>query len=315
MSKVSNALNMYFLLQVRGAMRVKEIAEALEVTPRMVKKYKQDLEMAGIYVGSKLGRAGGYYLENKRRLDAIGLTEEELITLKMANKTIQSGKYHYQSRFETTVNKILNCNQHTEEINYHNKSMRESDEILKKEKHTWVDINIAVNQNRRASIKYKSLKKHGIEIRERLVNPYGIFDYKGATYFYGYCDTAKDIRFFKLSRVIEYRVLDEKFTGNTDFNFDKVLEKSFGIYNDEFIDLKLNISYPMSEIVKEKQIAKDQRITEIDEKTICFEAKIKGYAEIKTWVMSLGSSAEVIQPSKLKEEIIAEAHKMTKIYQ
>ncbi|MCK9444834.1 MAG: HTH domain-containing protein [Tissierellaceae bacterium] len=45
-------------------MKVSEIAELIEVSPRMVKEYKNDLEKAGIYINSKQGRHGGYYLEN-----------------------------------------------------------------------------------------------------------------------------------------------------------------------------------------------------------------------------------------------------------
>lgn len=314
MSKVSNALNMYLLLQVRDMMKVEEIAEKLEVTPRMVKQYKKDLEMAGIYIGSKLGKNGGYCLENKRNLYGLNLTKEELCALKMAKETIKSGGYHYSLKFELLASKILNAKSHTEDIHYYNKAIRESNDIADKEKKIWIDINLAINQNKKIEMKYKALKINGVEIKKRLVNPYGIFDYKGATYFYGYCHIAKDIRFFKLSRIVEYMVLQEKYREKLDFDFTEVLEKSFGIYNDESIDIELKIHYPMSEIVKEKQFSKNQKIKEIDDKTIYFTAKMKGYTEIKTWILSMGCNVEVIEPIKLKKDIIEEADKIANLY-
>ncbi len=315
MSRISNALNMYFLLQVRDMMTVDEIANELEVSSRMVKEYKKDLEMAGIYIGSKLGRYGGYYLENKRYLDGLSFTEDELSALKMAKETIKSGKYHYSSKFEIFTSKILNYEKHLDDnISYHNKLMKESDEIVEKEKRVWIDINLAINQRKKVKIKYKSLKKHGLEIRERIVNPYGIFDYKGATYFYGYCESARNIRFFKLSRILDYQVMEDKFDIKHRFKFEEIMEKSFGIFNDEIIDLKLKIFYPISEIVKEKQISKNQKITEIDARTIFFEAKINGYPEIKSWVMSMGSCVEVVKPNKLKEDILKEVTKISNLY-
>lgn len=314
MSKVSNALNMYFLLQVRDFMSVDELAEKLEVTPRMIKEYKKDLEMAGLYIGSKLGRYGGYYLENKRNLDIMSFTDEELNALKMAKETIKSGKYHYSPKFEILSSKILNSKRHNEDTYYHNKSLQELDEITQREKRVWVDINLAINQQRKAKIVYKSLKANGIEIKTRLVNPYGVFDYKGASYFYGYCESAQDIRFFKLSRITELEILEDKFQVKVDFDFNEIMDKSFGIYNDEVINIKLKIHYPMSEIVKEKQISKEQIIKEIDDRTIYFEAKMKGYAEIKTWILSMGSRVEVIEPLNLKEDILEEVKRTIETY-
>ncbi|MFA5524654.1 MAG: WYL domain-containing transcriptional regulator [Tissierellales bacterium] len=315
MSRISNALNMYFLLQVRDMMKIDEIACELEVSSRMIKKYKKDLEMAGIYIGSKLGRYGGYYLENKRYLDGLSFTKDELSALKMANETIKSGRYHYSPKFEILVSKILNYEKYLDDsVSYYNKLVKESDEIIEKEKRVWIDINLAINKNNKVKIEYKSLKEHGLVINERVVHPYGIFDYKGATYFYGYCENAEDVRFFKLSRIQQYQVIKEKFEIKHSFELDEIMEKSFGIFNDKIIDLKLKIFYPMSEIVKEKQISKSQIITKIDDKSILFEARMNGYPEIKSWVMGMGSNVEVIEPIKLREDIYNEVTKVINLY-
>jgi predicted DNA-binding transcriptional regulator YafY len=305
---------MYFLIQGRKIISVEEIAKKLEVSTRMVKEYRKDLEYAGIYIGSKLGRYGGYYLENKRSLEGVSCTNAELSALKMARETIKSGKYQYGTQFEILASKILNSKNYMEIEYYHNISMQQPDEIIEKEKILWTDINIAINQNRKINMKYKSLGLDKVQVKERVVDPYGIFDYKGATYFYGYCNRSKDIRFFKLSRILEYKVCNEKFDSKLKFDFDEVKEKSFGIYTDKQIDLKLKIHYPMSEIVKEQRIAKNQKITQLDEKTIYFEAKMSGYTEIKTWVMSMGSKVEVIEPMELKEDILNEIKSISNIY-
>ena len=51
MSKISNALTMLELLNNNRKYSINELAERLEVTPRMIRIYKQDLENAGIYIG------------------------------------------------------------------------------------------------------------------------------------------------------------------------------------------------------------------------------------------------------------------------
>lgn len=62
MSKVSNVLNMLEYLSTGRKYSIKELAEKLEVTPRMVRVYKDKLEKAGIYVDTIKGMYGGYIL-------------------------------------------------------------------------------------------------------------------------------------------------------------------------------------------------------------------------------------------------------------
>ena len=65
MSKVSNTLTMLRLLESGKKYSVKELAEKLEVSPRMIKSYKEELEKCGIYIDTILGRYGGYVYHRK----------------------------------------------------------------------------------------------------------------------------------------------------------------------------------------------------------------------------------------------------------
>lgn len=59
MSTFGNMLNMYLLLQNSvKRMKIKEIAEYLEVSERRVREYKDYFEQAEIYIDSKGGRYG-----------------------------------------------------------------------------------------------------------------------------------------------------------------------------------------------------------------------------------------------------------------
>ena len=71
----------------------------------------------------------------------------------------------------------------------------------------------------------------------------------------------------------------------------------------------------MSEIVKEKEICSNKKITVIDNKNIYFEAKMKGYTEIKSWIMSMGNEVKVIEPRKLRKDIINEINDLKIIYE
>ena len=197
MSKVSNALKMYMLLQSRGKMKVAEIAKELSVTPRMVKNYKTDLEDAHIYIGSVLGRHGGYYLESHMSLRGLSTTVEELDALKKASKVIRSGNYHFALDFETLTSKILNEKNDFQDVCYYPKGI--SPAVMENDQQIWRDINGAIEANKKIRIKYGAIGKKDQDIQERIIHPYGLCDHKGAAYIYGYCELRKEGRMFKLT--------------------------------------------------------------------------------------------------------------------
>ena len=62
MSKISNAFLMIKLLSNGRVYSVKELSMELGVTERMVRYYKEQLEMAGYIIESFKGPGGGYYI-------------------------------------------------------------------------------------------------------------------------------------------------------------------------------------------------------------------------------------------------------------
>ena len=55
MSKVSNVITMLELLGSGRKYSINELANKLEVTPRMIRVYKEDLEKCGIYIDTIMG--------------------------------------------------------------------------------------------------------------------------------------------------------------------------------------------------------------------------------------------------------------------
>ena len=81
MSKISNCLLMLKLLQSGKKYTIDELSEAIEVTPRMIRKYKTDLEEAGFYIETISGRYGGYVLEQNSKVVTPNFTLYELSLL------------------------------------------------------------------------------------------------------------------------------------------------------------------------------------------------------------------------------------------
>lgn len=68
MSKLSNTIMLLRLLQNGKKYSIDELSKKLEVSPRMIRVYKNELECAGIYIESIRGPYGGYYLNQDIKL-------------------------------------------------------------------------------------------------------------------------------------------------------------------------------------------------------------------------------------------------------
>lgn len=315
MSRVSNALTMLILLKSRGKMKIKELAYELEVSEREVRRYKQDLEMAQIYIKSIPGKYGGYVYENKDYLLSGDLNKEEFNILLTAVDQLQQINAIYckdcRLLFDK-INALKNMSERNSNLQYTQyfiKSIK-SKSNYPKDKKLWMDLTSAILTRNKINIKYEGLNS---KLSNRIIRPYAIFQYKGDLYCVGYCELRKSIRQFKIYRIQEYEILKEKFKKDKEFNIEKYMENCFGIYKDDEINLVLKIKYPMAKIIKEKIWVENQRILEKGD-YIIFNAKMKGKTEIKSWILSMGSSIEVIKPLNFRQEIIDDLNKNLKNY-
>lgn len=313
MSGVSNALNMYFILQNCGMKTGDELAEILGVTPRMISQYKDDLEMAGIYIGSKRGRYGGYYLEKGVNLNRIYLSEDEKKSFKLAGKILESENHPYSLEYDIGIGKILSFEDSGLKNIYIRKSIKISEEREKIERKMMIDIEKAIKSNKKVEIIYNKIGENEDIKEKRIVHPYNIFSYMGSRYLAGFCEKRKDFRYFKFNRFEDYKVSNEEFN-KENYNLEENFGNSFGIVNDRVVDLKLKIRYPYSTRIKENIYSANQEIIDLDNNKILFKAKMTGYMDILDWVKSMGSHVEVLEPRELREDIIKDLKKTIDIY-
>lgn len=79
MSKVSNVLLMLEYLELGKKYSIRELAELLEVSPRMIRVYKDECEKAGIFIDTIKGPYGGYVLNQKINMPVCYTTPEKII--------------------------------------------------------------------------------------------------------------------------------------------------------------------------------------------------------------------------------------------
>lgn len=315
MGQISNALSMYFLLKSRGKMKTKEIADELEIDKRTISRLRDELDIAGIHIESFTGKYGGYKLLNKNIISECYISDQEYNSLLLVEKYLKDCK-HVANKDITSLTEKINCIKKTERIscdkfNNHLNKVTLSNINHEIERKKLMDIHSASLFKNKLFIKYNSLSSG---TTKRIVRPYATFEYKGDMYFAGFCEKKNKILDFKMCRITEYELLDEKFEEDKSFDMKSFMDNCIGIYKGKEYKLKLKIEKPISQIIKEKIWVENQVVTDLDNGAVLFQAKMRGLEEIRTWILGMGSAVTVLEPEEIKVDIRNEIKKMTKIY-
>lgn len=109
MSKISNMLNMLRILKDGKIHSITSLSQALEVSKRMIRQYKLELERAGIYLKSYTGKYGGYKLnENSDFLRTDNEVKEKMyIVMKEAIANKNKVKIKYKSVNSRITERII----------------------------------------------------------------------------------------------------------------------------------------------------------------------------------------------------------------
>ena len=172
MSKVSNVITMLELLQYGKKYSINELSNEFEVSERMIRVYKEDLEKAGIYVDTIMGPYGGYVLNQQIRMP---IRKFKLKDAKLLDKNI----------------------------------LKEKDKKIKEE--TGKKYNLltrAIKEKRKVKLLYYS---YGKGENQRIIYPAEMFLFQNSWYCAAFCEMRQDIRHFELKRIINCELLDEKY--------------------------------------------------------------------------------------------------------
>lgn len=294
-------------------MKAKELAEELEVDERQIRKYRQDLEMAGIYIQSIKGVGGGYILKDFDYLLNLDVKEEEMTALNLANIQLKDSEFIYWKEFNYFNEKIAALKKNTineeNSIGFFMKTICDTDK--EKVRNISLQINYAILAKRKIRIKYFSPNSGD---SNRIVQPYAIVNYKNSLYLIAYCELRKEIRDFKISRVKNYEILQEKFVYNENFSLKEYMKYNLGMYRDGIYNVKLLINAPMSYIISEKSWVKEQKISWNDDESIIFQGKMRGKTEIISWILSMGDKVKVLEPKEIYDEIRKTIDNIKNIY-
>ena len=199
MSKISNVITMLELLQSGKKYSIKELSEKLEVSERMVRVYKEDLEKAGIFIDTIMGPYGGYVLSQEVKLPSRKFNQKEI---NLINKYItQEQDPEKREELKLIQDKVKGIYQSNQE---RLKEVELKDELGKK----YNLLTRAIKEKRKVKINYYS---YGKGENERIIDPIELFLFQDGWYCAAFCERKQDIRHFELKRILNYELLKEKY--------------------------------------------------------------------------------------------------------
>ena len=148
-----------------------------------------------------------------------------------------------------------------------------------------------------------------------LLEPSGI----GRTlYFIGHSAPPGALRTYKLERIQSADLTADTFSIPADFDGVALLRRAWGVMYGEERDastqhVTLRFSPFVSRRVRETRWHPSQTLSDTPD-GLTWEADISDLTEIRPWIRGWGADCEVLAPPELREELIAEATRLSRVY-
>lgn len=282
----------------------RDFAERFEISERMVKK---DMEI--IRHGLKLllrASNTGYYFEATPVLPAVQFPFADALALLMAVQATQqvsgvsspelsAAISRLETQFPLEFVPLLRRLSLQPPMTAHGKHRQQMLMLLNK----------ALLEERKVRLIYETRSRSGA-ITERVVRPFHLMPYVRSWQLIAYCELRGDILMFKLDRIQEATLLDDRYHIDPNFNLDSYLGWAWGIIRGDSQvpeQVELHFEANTGHRVMEEEWHPSQEAEILPDGRVKFTFKATITQELIAWLLYYGSRVEVFRPEWLQETI------------
>lgn len=294
----------------RNGRPLREVARRLGVAPREVASYADELLMCGRYPF-----AGGDLIDvevdpNEERvfvhLDQrlgrpVRFTQQEALALAAALGALGSSRGPFASVAASILGKLRarlgeDVRRRVEELEHRiavqsdDRSVPERFQVLRR----------GLEERRAVEIHYYTASRD--EMNRRRVRPYLLVQHLGWWYLVGLDDKSGDVRTFKVERVKEAHLTDERFEVPPSFDAEKYRRRRMFVGGPERQAL-VRFFPPVARIIAEEW--SPARITRERSGTVVARVDFVHPEGFANWILSFGEAAEVVEPVELRAMVTA----------
>lgn len=308
-------LSMIFLFQSRRQWTVSELSDELDVSDRTVHRYIGMLEDIGIPLYSERGPYGGFSLLRGYKLPPLIFTPEEATVLYMGTKLVEDfwGK-SFQGAITGVTAKLDNVL--PDDIRHEVQRAQRSLVVMTSTARDYTpyhklmaSLRDCMAESHRVNLRYHSFSR--VET-ERLVDPYALSFRWGNWYLIGYCHMRKELRTFRIDRILDMQRKEDTFKIPSNFNAKAYLEETMRFTNQYQVVVQM-----MPEAAPRMRERADDWLQVSDNPdgsvTVHFDVDNLNWAA--GWVLSWGKLAKVLEPPDLVDRVQQAAQEVLKQYE
>lgn len=165
-------------------------------------------------------------------------------------------------------------------------------------------LNDAVLARETVRMRYRTGSTGSVSNRE--LDPYRVWYRNGGLYVVGHDHKSGEIRTFAVDRIRSLETTGRRFALDPEFDFDRYIGASFGVIAEPATRVRILFEPRWASYVEERVWHESQRMTRRAGGRLELAMDVGGSAELRTWILSFGSGAQVLEPAPLREEVISE---------
>ncbi|MEK4981804.1 helix-turn-helix transcriptional regulator [Bacillus sp. FSL K6-6540] len=315
MNKTDRLLAILLELQQRKVMRAEDLASLFETSVRTIYRDIQALSEAGVPVIGAPGQ--GYSLMEGYFLPPIMFTAEEAVALLIGTDFVEQrfdADYGEKARASRKKIESILPDRVRADAARVRKTMRllapGSKAALGEERDYLELVRRAILEERKLEFHYvKNMPdSKGNRKSFRSAAPYGLAFLQGSWTLIAWCDLRQGIRHFRLSRMKDLTILEERFEMPPDFHLE-----NYRPPDDRNLLVRILAIHDIADRVKEAGNYYIETLEECEE-GLLVSFRVRRPEEILHWVLGWGSDVVVLEPQSFRDRIRDEAEKMFKRY-
>ena len=167
------------------------------------------------------------------------------------------------------------------------------------------ELTLAIEECRVVDLMYQSQKEHSPSNRE--VHPYSLITHNGSLYLRGFSPANKRPCHYKIARIDAVKLKSLAFPRPPESEVARRLTGSFGIYDgDEDVTVTVKILPPAARYVRELDWLPAKELVDQNDGSLLARFELTSTVEIKSWVLSFGASAVILEPESLRISVAEE---------